>query len=421
MDSNGQGKMIEGEIVDENDAVITSFKSTILGMGSLIITRPDSSQTYYAKLKTSEENEVLMYPLPKVAAKGNILAVERRGDNIMVAALSNYLINDSIKLSISFRGLELYNISTALYMGVASIIIPILKLPEGIIAFTMKDRNRQPVAERLYFVEKPESRINLTLSTDKESYKKREETTLNVKASNAASEPTEANLSVLVINKKQLSEIQSTRQNILSYFLLESELKGKIEKPGYYFSSDTSRQNELDALMLTQGWRKYNYSKEYEEFSFKAERSLSVSGKVGGLINEKKNKEAELILIAFGKDENKAYEKTTDSLGNFRFNLLDTYGGTINAIIQSNKKNSNKQVNYSVTLDEKQSPPITFEHEKTVEKLDSVVRLLVEQNMERSKIDEAFPLDSGNIMIGEVEVIAYKLTPETKESYRNIW
>ncbi len=65
-------------------------------------------------------------------------------------------------------------------------------------------------------------------------------------------------------------------------------------------------------------------------------------------------------------------------------------------------------------MDKKQSPPITFDHEKTVEKLDSVVRVLVEQNMERSKIDEAFPLDSGNIMIGEVEVNAYKLTPERK-------
>jgi hypothetical protein len=36
-----------------------------------------------------------------------------------------------------------------------------------------------------------------------------------------------------------------------------------------------------------------------------------------------------------------------------------------------------------------------FDHIKTVEKLDSVVRVLAKTNMERSKVDEAFPLDSG--------------------------
>ncbi len=75
LDANGQGKRIEGNIVDERDSVITSFKSNILGMGSFILNQADSTKKYYAKLKSnSEENEVLMYPLPKVAAKGNILA-----------------------------------------------------------------------------------------------------------------------------------------------------------------------------------------------------------------------------------------------------------------------------------------------------------------------------------------------------------
>ena len=414
LDANGQGKRIEGDIVDERDSVITSFKSNILGMGSFMLNRADSTQTYYAKLKSSEEGEVLMYPLPKAASKGNILAVERRGENILVAVLSNYIKSDSINLNITCRGMNLYDMKLGLKDGVASVLIPIKKLPEGIIACTMKDKYNQPVAERLYFVERPESRIDLNLSTDKKSYAKREETKLDIQASNSAGEQIKANLSVLVINKKQMGEIQSSRQNILSYFLLESELKGKIENPGYYFGSDTSRQNDLDALMLTQGWRKYHYSKEYEEIRFSPERNLNITGKVSGIASVRRMKESKLTMMIFGVDYS-VYTAFSDSTGSFRFNLEDEYGGNVNTIIQSNKTTgNNKQVNYTITLDNKLSPPITFDHAKTVEKLDSVVRVLVEQNMERSKIDEAFPLDSGNIMIGEVEVKAYKLTPERK-------
>ena len=59
----------------------------------------------------------------------------------------------------------------------------------------------------------------------------------------------DASLSLLVINKDQLGKIQSTRQNILSYFLLSSELRGEIENPGYYFNGNQDKLDDLDALM----------------------------------------------------------------------------------------------------------------------------------------------------------------------------
>lgn len=415
LDANGQGKMIEGNVVDERDSVITTFKSNILGMGSFMLNYADSTRKYYARLKTSEEGKVQMYPLPKTAAKGNILAVERRGENILVAAMSNYLKNDSITLNITCRGMNLYDMKLGLKDGTASVLIPVNKLPEGIISCTLKDRYNQPVAERLYFVERRGSRIGLTLTTDKESYARREETKLDIQVSNSAGEPVNANLSVLVINKDQLGEIQETRQNILSYFLLESELKGKIENPGYYFSSETNRQNDLDALMLTQGWSKYHYSKEYEEIRFSPERNLNITGKVSGIASEKRMKESKLTLMIFGVDYS-VYTAFSDSTGKFRFNLEDEYDAGVRAVIQSSKTTGNeKKVNYTIRLDNKLSPPVTFDHEKTVEKLDSVVQVLVEQNVKRSKIEEAFPLDSGVIMIKEVEVKAYKITKEREK------
>ncbi len=415
LDANGKGKMVEGEIIDENDDVLSTFKSNELGMGTFMLLKPDTVNHYYARLKSKmDDDKVMIYPLPKVAARGNQLTVEQRGDNILLAAQSNYIKNDIVSVNVSFRGMILYDMKVTLHDGISSVLIPREKLPEGIISFTMKDDASQPVAARLYFNEKPESRINLSVSTDKNAYAKREKTDLDIKATDAKGDPIAANLSVLVINKKQLGKFQSTRQNILSYFLLESELKGEIEDPGYYFSSENSRQNDLDALMLTQGWRKYNYSKKYKELTYVPERRLSVTGEVSGVVSEKKKKVANLILMTFDKENQTAYSEKSDSTGYFRFNLYDEYGDDIQALIQSSKL-SGKKVDYNINLDKKRTPPIHFTHVKSVEKLDSVSKVLVEKNIERQKVEEAFPLDSGNILLQQVDVQGYKLTPERKK------
>src|SRR5690606_12802170 len=49
LDANGKGKFIEGDINDENQNPITSFKSNSLGMGMFIIANADSSKKYYAQ------------------------------------------------------------------------------------------------------------------------------------------------------------------------------------------------------------------------------------------------------------------------------------------------------------------------------------------------------------------------------------
>ena len=47
--------------------------------------------------------------------------------------------------------------------------------------------------------------------------------------------------------------LQDTTVNILSSFLLSSDLQGYVEAPSFYFSGDDSRTSYLlDLLMLTQ-------------------------------------------------------------------------------------------------------------------------------------------------------------------------
>jgi hypothetical protein len=410
LDANGKGKFIEGDIVDEKEEIISSFKSNTLGMGSFFINNADSTKKYHARVRLSSIQSSL-FQLPNVAATGNTLSIQKQGNNIVVKAFSNYMENDSIFLRISFRGIDLYEKKVNLTQGVYQSLLSTVEIPEGIISFTMLDNTKKPIAERLYFNKKPQSRLKINLSTNKNKYTKRELTHLNIQTTNHKDEPIKANTSLLVINKEELGTMQSLRQNILSYFLIDSELKGNIENPGYYFKND-SINNDLEALMLTQGWSKYNYSKPYTSRSIKPEKSLTVSGKVNKLYSEKKGqKDIELTLITSGKNKS-IYTQKTDSLGKFNFDINDEYGREIEILIQTAKKLDAKTSN-SVLIDQKKSPSISFEQDKLVQQIDSIVELFVKKSMKQKEIDQKFENQFGGILLNEVNVTT--MSPNRKK------
>src|SRR5664279_832605 len=412
LEYNGKGKSVSGEIINGKGAVLTRFKSNKLGMGSFIFNNPNKDSIYFARLKSqTDSNFSSIYPLPKVSSQGNVLSVISNEKVIHITAFSSYLKSDSIYIKVSCRGLVYFEIKGKLKDGVIAFPLPVNKLPDGIIAFTMMDNSGHPLAERLAFNERPESRLNIEISTDKDTYEQRELTKLNIKTTDQHSEPAVASISLLVLNKEQMGLIQNTRQNILSYFLLSSDLKGDIENPGYYFS-ETGSYNDLDALMLTQGWRRYLYNKSVDTVTFKPESRLNLSGSVGGILLQKRKRAADITMMTFGRQKT-VQTLTTDSLGKFYFNLNDEYGQNVNILIQS-ANHAGMKKDYTINLDKKVSPEISFVHNSSVGKVDSVVKRLVENNIERKKVDETYKL-SGGILLGEVKVEAYRMTPARKK------
>ncbi|MCG8305747.1 MAG: hypothetical protein MI975_00050 [Cytophagales bacterium] len=414
LDFSGKGKRVTGEIVNEKGTVVTRFKSNSLGMGSFTLFNADSAESYFARVKsTSEKGLTVTYKLPEVARVGNVLSVSKIGSNVRLTVSSNYLTNDRIFFRVSCRGLDHYEIKGRLNRGRLMLSLPANKLPEGIIAFTMMDSSMYPMAERLYFNQRPDSRINIAISANQKDYTQREQTVLNVETTNQLGATVNANLSLLVLNNEQMGQMQNTRQNILSYFLLSSDLRGEVENPGFYFSADDHvHEDDLDALMLTQGWSKYNYTKPETEIRFQPEASLNVTGTVSGSINKRKKKVSELTLMTFGQFPS-AQSQITDSLGRFSFNIDDEYGQNLNILIQSAKKSGKKQ-NYTITLDKKESPAISYDRIKSVEKVDSVVRKFVDKNIERRSVEESFRLSS-DIILDEVIIEDYRITPEREE------
>ncbi|MWD30641.1 hypothetical protein E0K89_024675, partial [Aquicoccus sp. SCR17] len=121
-------------------------------------------------------------------------------------------------------------------------------------AFTLMNSQKQPVAERLFFNFREDETLNISAKMDKASYSRREMAKLHINIDQQDSGPVPLNASILILNKKHFQE--KLINTIQSYFMLDSELRGKIEDPGYYFREQTpSRFEDLDALLLTQGWR----------------------------------------------------------------------------------------------------------------------------------------------------------------------
>src|SRR5690606_16577403 len=220
IDAFGSGTIIQGDIIDQNNNLITSFKSNALGMGSFELTTIDSTQLYYAKLPQKSGDTEKLYPLPKIASFGNIVSVSEKDRNIMVNAQSNYLKNDTFFLNVSFRGATLHDLEAKLKNGTLKFMFSSNELPEGIIVFKMMDKNKVAVAERVYFNKSLENNLKIKINTDKKTYSKRELTNLSIETVTKKEEPIPANTSILIINKEQLGAMQINRENIASYFLM---------------------------------------------------------------------------------------------------------------------------------------------------------------------------------------------------------
>ncbi|MDE5570591.1 MAG: hypothetical protein K2I86_00810, partial [Prevotella sp.] len=97
-------------------------------------------------------------------------------------------------------------------------------------------------------------------------------------------------------------EVDTVNANAVADLLLCSEIRGHIEQPNYYFENPTPKTDaELDLLMLTQGWRRYDMdsivNRRYPAIQYDIEESQSISGRVERTLN-KNPKNMKLMLLS---------------------------------------------------------------------------------------------------------------------------
>jgi hypothetical protein len=197
-------------------------------------------------------------------------------------------------------------------------IIPITALPSGTMQVTVFDASWQPVAERVAFINNNNFSINAAINSKEISTQKRGKNIIEV----LVSDTIPANMSLSISDADMNSE--TANNTILSDFLLKGDVKGYIHDPAYYFTNNTDAalRTKLDLVMLTHGWRRYNWPdmmvQKMPSIKFPADDYLGVYGQVDKETMGKLEKDEPVNLIV----------KNIDSVNSF-FSVIPEKSGII--------------------------------------------------------------------------------------------
>jgi len=372
--SNGYSVPLEGKIVNKAGKVQIGFKTYKFGLGSFPF-MPQKGEQYEAIVKFGETEYV--YELPKIQESGYVLSVKqsRSGININVAASEGYSLVDTYVTG-HLRGNLFCNIKGEEDLTSISADIPIKTLLDGIATFTLFNKNGEPLCERLIFVDSPKDDLKIDLSTDKEIYRTRSKVEVSIALEYLLG--TKDSLANLSLSVTDLGAVQHNpnAENIKTWLLLNSDLRGKIESPNYFFSAGEERVKAylLDALMLTHGWRRFTWKSILEQdfnTDYKAEEGIFFAGKVAKELNKNKPLKANVFFSALQAGIMMDEQETGED-GSFRFGpyqIEDTVDVLVQArmlLKEKTKKRKKKKEQDVSELDGNRY--LSIEMEETIER-----------------------------------------------------
>ena len=328
--SNGRGIDITGKILDEKGLTISDFKTDILGMGSFN-TDLKAGTRYTAKIKFADGSEKDV-ALPVVATSGLTLTVNNTVESkvaVRLTASSDLINGDEVRIVGQQAGNLRFAFNAKLNSQTIIKSIPKEKFATGIAQVTVFSADNEPLAERLIFVNNESSLLKLKVNKEKLSKAISGKSEISLVADKTNSNLT-GSFSVSVTNLNIVKPDLDNESNILTSLLLTGDLSGYIENPNHYFlNNDEQTKKALDNLMMTQGWRRFNWKNILKDeklpLTFQAETSSSVSGTV---VRGKKPVQGAAVILMSKNGGDIVRDTITGEDGRFRFDNLNFMDST---------------------------------------------------------------------------------------------
>jgi len=336
---NGKGADISGAVIDKKNDTVARFKSLKFGMGSFAF-KPDAGNTYKAVVRAGSGAPVTK-ELSAVSSQGYVMQLaDNNSGQLTITVSTNVNPSDGELYLFTHTREVLKSVKRAgLSNGTATFTLDKSTLGDGVSHLTVFSGDRQAVCERLYF-KRPAQMLSIDAVADKQQYGSRKKVSIDLSAKDAAGKLQDADLSMSVY---RLDNFQvADKADIVSYLWLSSDLRGNIESPEYYLSNNTPEANEaVDNLMLTQGWRRFQWNdvlnNKQAAFTFLPEyNGHLVTGK---LINTLTNTPTPDVLAYFSVPGKRVqlFASRSDTSGKLLFNTKDFYGpGEI--VVQTNSQ-----------------------------------------------------------------------------------
>ncbi|CAL2091709.1 hypothetical protein [Tenacibaculum sp. 190524A05c] len=286
-DANNKGIRIKkGVIKDEEGKTIRQFNTNEMGMNSVqLYFKENQIYTFYAHLDNGIKIKATTQ-LP--SSQGLILKTINKSDKLVIniTTNSNTLKNiDKKEYRVLIHNTRSYrdyyfklNKKNKNYV----LLIENKTLEPGINIVTLFNHQNKPISERLTYIHSDNLFHKLNIDSQKTS-----SDSLEINLSNDLNEKIFASASFL----PQKTKAYKPENNIISTFLLKPYVKGHIEKPESYFSNFNKNQlRNLDLLLLTQGWSKYNWNTIFNKprsLMYKFENGIDITAKINQKLSKK--------------------------------------------------------------------------------------------------------------------------------------
>lgn len=328
VDNLGKGCDVSGRIFSSKGDLIATFRSTHLGMGSFLV-KPLPGLSYYAIYKGVDSLETRT-ELPKSYSDGVSLRAEINQNNELILETKsnpqtfNPDSDNDLFLRISARNEVIKTILCKIKYPDTYFVIPADDLPDGVLMLTLLNLDDITLAERLIYSQKV-APLRIHVETDKLIYEKRDRVSLKISMSADSTSDMSGNVSLSVADKKLTDNLAGNPGNIASWFLLESDVRGIVEDPSYYFDpSKMERLKNLDLLLLTQGWRDFAW--KYDKRPFHKEKGFTISGRLRRYYLNRAIENSRVSIGIFGNTNSYLTTVPADSSGRFRLSGIDLTG-----------------------------------------------------------------------------------------------
>ncbi len=316
-DKNNKGTKIKsGVLLDDKNNVLKQISTNQFGLGKVnFYYNPNSN--YKVKI-TTQDNEVIVKNIEPAKKTGITLNVVN--PNSTIIKLTMQTNKETLKNSANNKyHIYIHNTSSIIKSSFSlkkdtysyNSFLSVKKLQKGLNIITVLNDKMQPILERVFFNNHNNLYSNITFKTVSKS---RDSLTVMLNKDNIQNHYLSATF------LPESTKSYSLENTMYSKFLLKPYIKGDVENSSYYFKN-TNRKKlaDLDLLLLTQGWSKYNW---YNIFNAtpKQRFDFEVAMNVNGVVNMNNlDKDAKVVLFS----SNSALLLTAPIINNkFSFNNI---------------------------------------------------------------------------------------------------
>ena len=357
VDDNGNPHKGNGFVMNEKGDVLASVQTDTLGRGCFELVPDTGKLTFQMRnLKKSERGNVQYFSLPQAKTEGCTLCLDAVSDQMLATLQCTDGICGNMLGYVLMHNGNIIRCDTIKAVPLLEIEMDRQAMPEGVNQLTVFDSWGRIMAERLFFIcPKPNKADSIQVVAKTERLKPCGKVEMELHTY------PNANLSFSAIDAHTMTN--GKQGNMKTWMLLSSDVRGYIHNVDYYFEADDKKhRQDADLLMLTQGWRRYDWRLMSERYTFRKAQPIEDQFYLNGKLREYRKRNpvsnVKLYVSLYNKQgQSLLGNAVTDSLGNYAFKMPFVDGEWKMFIYTTrDMKKGEKRKTYYVGIDRQFSP-----------------------------------------------------------------